>query len=75
MAAKLQWAVDRLYDVSGKNPALVGQVRTRAKGLEHDYVTHIGERRVSEPYQRKDDARQDLERQVRSLLKAAGVES
>ena len=76
MAAKLEWDGDVL-DLSlwpGAGVGRVGVVRTRAEGLEYDYVTKVGERQVSEPYQRKEDARQECYNEVRRLLKEAVVE-
>lgn len=76
MAATLEWngnALDlRLWpeaDIVGR----VGIVRARADGITCYYVTAVVMRRVSEPYQREEDARQDCESEVRRLLKEAGV--
>jgi len=76
MTAKLMWD-GRILDLClwpEAGVGRVGMVRTRCDGVEYDYVTSVGERRVSEPYQREADARQDCESEVRRLLKDAGVE-
>lgn len=66
--AKLNWKGDELFLGATK----MAEVRTRAEGLEYDYV--IGPKdHVSEPYQDKDDAKQDCERHVRDLLAKAGA--
>lgn len=76
MAAKLTWDGDLLdLNLWGEfGVGRVGMVRTRAEGIEYDYVTNVGERVVSEPYQSKEDARQECYNEVRRLLKAGGME-
>jgi hypothetical protein len=64
----LKWKGDELYLGATK----MAEVRTRAEGLEYDYT--IGpEDHVSEPYQDKEDAKQDCMRNVRDLLSKAGA--
>jgi hypothetical protein len=70
MAAQLKWDGDKL--MLGKTK--MAEVRTRAEGIEYDYVIGPGDK-VSEPYQDKDDARQDCFNEVLRLLRAAsGIE-
>lgn len=68
MAAELKWNGDELF--LGKTK--MAEVRTRCEGYEWDYVIGPGDT-VSEPYQRKADARQDCERAVREALRKAGA--
>jgi hypothetical protein len=64
----LKWKGDELCLGATK----MAEVRTRADGLEYDYV--LGpEDHVSEPYQDKEDCRQDCMRHVRDLLAKAGA--
>jgi hypothetical protein len=68
MPATLKWKGDELF--LGKTK--MAEVRTRAEGLEYDYV--LGPKDfVSEPYQGKNDARQDCLHRVRDMLAKAGA--
>lgn len=68
MAAQLKWKGDELFLGTTK----MAEVRTRAEGIEYDYV--LGPKDfVSEPYQSKDDARQDCWLHVCRLMKKAGA--
>ena len=75
MSALLRWKGNELR-LGATKMAEVIQVATRGSGA-YDGVTFryvLGpEDFVSEPYQEKDDARQDCEAHVRRLLKRAGV--
>lgn len=73
MAAKLEWIADELRH-AGEGHVL-GTLRTRAEGIEYDWVlgSETAYSFVSEPYENKADARQDCEREVRRLIKEAGV--
>lgn len=75
MTAKLEWDgyVLDLHLWPDTGVGRVGMVRTRCAGIEYDFVTNVNGRHVSEPYQREEDARQDCEREVRRLLKEAGI--
>lgn len=69
MSALLRWKGDEFFIGATK----MAEVRTRCEGLEYDSV--LGpEDFVSEPYQDKEDARQDAEAHVRRLLRGAGVD-
>jgi hypothetical protein len=73
MPATLKWKGDELF--LGKTK--MAGVRTRAEGLEYDYVLGRDDEpeydHVSEPYREKEDARQDCETHVRGLLSRAGA--
>ena len=68
MSGLLRWRGDEFFLGATK----MAEVRTRCEGLEYDYVLGPNDF-VSEPYQRKEDARQDCERHVRDLLQKAGA--
>jgi len=68
MAVDLKWKGDELFLGATK----MAEVRTRAAGIEYDYVIGPTDH-VSEPYQDKEDARQDCYDHVRRLLKKAGA--
>jgi hypothetical protein len=68
MAVSLKWKGDELY--LGKT--MMAHVRPRT--LEDGYLYVLGpEDRVSDPYERKEDARQDCETVVRDMLARAGA--
>lgn len=70
MTALLRWKGDEFFLGATK----MAEVRSRhpEPDVVFDYV--LGpEDFVSEPYQEKEDARQDCEAHVRRLLKSAGV--
>lgn len=68
MSDGLQWVGAYLYP-EGRETDALREVRTRCEGSEWDFVTYVGPRAVSEPHQRKEDAYQDCESEVRRLLK------
>jgi len=85
MAAKLTWD-GRILDLElwpGVGVDRVGMIRMHERvaiirmherGVNYEFITNVGERRVSAPYQTEADARQDCESEVRRLLKEAGVD-
>lgn len=70
MAAKLAWFGDRLK-LGGCDGWTLGVVR-REFGRWRAVLNRLSGQRAG--YESMDEARQDLESEVRSLLKAAGVE-
>lgn len=69
MSDGLTWVGAYLYP-EGRETDALGEVRTRCEGLEWDFVTYLGLRKASERYERKEDAYQDCESEVRRLLKS-----
>lgn len=72
----LKWKGDELF-LGATKMAHVMPVAVAGKSGKYDETTHryvVGpEDHVSDPYQDKDDAKQDCERHVRDLLAKAGA--